>query len=130
MNLIPKNFFFDDNFDRFSLSTPKRNDMRCDIYEKDGNYHIEMDIPGFNKEDVKIEINEGHLTIKASKSSEDNEENKNYIRRERSTQEYSRSFYMGDVDEDNIKAEFIDGVLKITALKKEKVETKKIIEIE
>lgn len=131
MNLIPRGFFFDDDFDNFFLTSPniKRNDMKCDIYEKDNNYYIEMDIPGFAKEDVKIEVDDGRLTIKAAKSAENNTEDKNYIRRERSYGEYQRSFTLGDIDADNIDAKFEKGMLIITLPKKEVVDTKKVIEI-
>lgn len=128
-SLIPKSFFFDDDFDDFFFPTIRRNDMKCDIYEKDNNYHIEMDIPGFDKEDIKIEVDEGRLTIKASKNNENKEEDKNYIRRERSYGEYQRSFVLGDVDTENIEAKFEKGMLIVTLPKKEVIENKKTIEI-
>ena len=126
--MIPS--FFDDVFDNFFVSTPRRNDMKCDIYEQDGKYHIEMDIPGYDKKDIKIETDNGYLTISASKSEEKKDENKNYIRRERSYGEYQRSFILGDVDADNIEAKFEKGMLMITLPKKEAIDTKKIIEIQ
>ena len=131
--LIPKSFFLDDDFDNFffpDISGVRRNDMKCDIYEKDNNYHIEMDIPGFDKEDVEIEVDEGRLTIKASKSSDSKEEDKNYIRRERSYGEYQRSFVLGDVDTDKIEAKFEKGMLMITLPKKDADDAKRIIEIQ
>ena len=54
MDLIPRKFYLDDIFDDF-ISSKKEQNMKCDIYEKDGNYHIEMDIPGFDKKDIQIE---------------------------------------------------------------------------
>ena len=135
MRLIPSNLrntFFDDDFDSFffpSVTNVRRNDMKCDIYEKDNNYHIEMDIPGFAKEDVKIEVEDGRLTIKASKTSESNDEEKNYIKRERSYGEYQRSFTLGDIDVDNIDAKFEKGMLLITLPKKEAEDNKRFIEI-
>ena len=130
MNLIPRKFYLDDMFDDF-MPTRKEANMKCDIYEKEGDYHIEMDMPGFSKEDITIETNDGYLTIKATKNDEVNEEdsNKNYIRRERSYGEYERSFYLGDLDQDNINASFNNGVLKITVPKKETPDNKKKIEI-
>lgn len=128
MNLIPRSFYLDDFFD--SLGTTKNNDMKCDIYEKDGSYNIEVDIPGFDKKDINIESEGGYLTITAEKEDEKNEENKKYIRRERSYGKYQRVFYLGDIDEENIKAEFKQGILKVTVPKLEKIETKKRIEIE
>ena len=130
MDLIPRRFYLDDIFDDFMPS--RRNDnMKCDIYEKDGNYHIEMDIPGFKKEDISIEVEDGYLTIEAEKNNEDKTEDdsKNYIRRERSYNSYKRSFYLGDLDQDNIKAEFNDGMLEVIVPKKEKTTDKKKIEI-
>ena len=129
MNLIPKSFFFDDDFENFFLTSRGRNDMKCDIYEKDDIYHIEMDIPGFDKDDINIEVNDGYLTVKAKKSEEVNEENKNYIRRERSYGEYSRTFNLGDADAENVDAKFEKGTLLITVPKKDESLTKKTIEI-
>lgn len=132
MSLIPRGFFFDDDFNNFFLPTTvnmKRNDMKCDIYEKDDNYHIDIDIPGFDKEDIDIKVNDGCLTVKARKSSEKNEEDKNYIRRERTYGEYQRSFTLGNVDPDNIEAKFENGMLMITVPKKEEIDTSKTIQI-
>ncbi|MDD3895546.1 MAG: Hsp20/alpha crystallin family protein [Bacilli bacterium] len=129
MNLIPRSFFFNDDFDDFFITSSKRNDMKCDIYEKDNMYHIEMDIPGFDKEDINIELKNNYLTIKASKTKEEKEEDKNYIRRERSYGEYSRTFSLGEVDEDKVNAKFDNGTLLITVPKKDQEELKKTIEI-
>lgn len=107
--------------------------MRCDIYEKDGIYTMEMDIPGFNREDVKIEVDDNDfITITAEKSTENNEEDndKNYVRKERSYGKYQRSFYVGDIDKENIDATFENGILKVTMPKKEEEKlSKKTIEI-
>ncbi len=130
MDLMPRKFYLDDIFDDF-ISTRKEQPMKCDIYEKDGNYHIEMDIPGFKKDEISVETKDGYLTIKAEKNNEVNEEDekKNYIRRERTYGKYERSFYLGDLDEDKIDAKFENGMLKLTVPKKEEVDTKKVIEI-
>ena len=130
MDLIPRKFYLDDVFDDF-LPAKREQNMKCDIYEKDGNYHIEMDVPGFSKEDISVEAKDGYLTISAEKKNEVNEEDekKNYIRRERVYGKYERSFYVGDLDQDKIDAEFNNGCLKITVPKKEEVENKKVIEI-
>lgn len=131
MNIIPKRYYLDDFFDDFLVNSNNNgNSMKCDIYEKGGDYHIEMDIPGFDKKDINIETDNGYLTITAEKKEEVNEEEKNYIRRERNYGKYQRSFYLGELETDNIKAEFKDGILKLTVPKKEAVETKKVIEIE
>lgn len=130
MDLIPRKFYLDDIFDDF-ISTKRQQNMKCDIYEKNGIYNIEMDIPGYSKEDISLETKDGYLSIKAEKTNEINEENKNknYIRRERTYGKYERSFYLGDLDEERIDAEFSNGVLKISIPKKQQVENKKVIEI-
>ena len=130
MNLIPRsnNFFLEDVFSDF-LSRDTNN-FKCDIYEKEGKYFIEMDTPGFSRKDINIECDRGYLTVSVSKNSEMNEEEKNYIRRERSTKEISRSFYVGDVDADSIKANFKNGSLIIEVPKEEKIDTRRIIQIE
>jgi len=130
MDLMPRKFYLDDIFDDF-ISSKKEQNMKCDIYEKGSDYHIEMDIPGFNKDEISVETKDGYLTITAEKSNEvkEEEQEKNYIRRERVYGKYERSFYLGDLDEDKIDAKFDNGMLMITVPKKEEVETKKIIEI-
>ena len=130
MDLFPRKFYLDDIFDDFMPTKRENHHMKCDIYEKDGLYTIEMDIPGYDKKDISIENNNDYLTITAEKSEEDNKEEKNYIRRERAYGKYQRSFYVGDLDADKIKANFSDGILKVTIPKKEEIENKKIIEIE
>ena len=130
-SLMPNKFYLDDVFDDFMFPTMKDSNfgkMKCDIYEKDGVYHLEMDIPGFDKKDVNIEIDENdYLTITAERNSENNEEDndRNYIRKERSYGKYQRSFYLGDVDKEKIQANFENGILKITMPKKEEVKSSK-----
>ncbi|MDD2489959.1 MAG: Hsp20/alpha crystallin family protein [Bacilli bacterium] len=132
MHLIPKNTFFREIFDDlFDMPIMRSGDiMRSDIYEEDDNYVVEMDIPGFNKEDLLVDYNNGYLNIIAKKETEQ-EENKNYIRRERYYGEYKRSFYVGDIDESLIKANFENGILKVIFPKKQLEDnSKKVIEIE
>ena len=90
-----------------------------------------MDLPGFKKEDISVEAKDGYLTIKAEKKSEVNEEDesKNYIRRERSFGSYERTFTLGDLDQEKIDASFADGTLSIVVPKKEVVENKTVVEI-
>lgn len=129
MNLIPRKYYLgDDFFDDFFEPTLK-DQMKCDIYEKGGNYNIELDVPGFDKEDINIECNNGYLTITATKSSEDKEEDKNYIRRERRYGSFSRSFYVGDMDPESVEAEFKKGILKIVVPKIEEKPSKTQITI-
>lgn len=133
MSLLPGKFYLDDFFNDFApMSKISRMDyMKCDVYEKDGNVHIEMDIPGFNKEDISIDVEEGILTIEASSSEINEEEDKerNYIRKERVSGSFKRQFTVGNVEENKIKAKFDKGVLTISFPKEEKKETKKFIEI-
>ena len=129
MNLVPKRIFFDDLLDDF-LPSVKENNMKCDIYEKEGNYFIEMDLPGYNKKDITIDVDNEYLTITASKEEHEDEKNKSYIRKERSYSKTSRSFYIGGATEKNVKAEFKDGILKVVVPKIEEKNTKKTIEIE
>ncbi len=130
MSLIPRSFYLDDIFDDLTRM-PKVNEMKCDIYESDGNYNIEMDIPGYDKKDIKIECENGLLTITAEKNSEVNEDNedKKYIRRERVYGKVSRSFNFSDINEDAISARFVNGSLIVTVPKLEKNDSKKFIEI-
>ena len=119
--------FYEDMLDEVDFSKG----MKCDIYEKDGNYHIEMDVPGFDKSEIKIEAKNNYLTITAEKNNEVNEddEKKNYIHRERYYGKYQRSFYLEDLDQEKVSAEFKNGILKIKVPKKEENEDKKYIEI-
>ena len=126
MSIIPRRFYFDDFFDDF---VPSKNDMKCDIYEKEGKHHIEIDVPGFKKEDIKIEAKNGYLTITAEKNNNEEEKDKNYIRQERIYSKVQRSFYLGNIDENDIEAKYEDGTLKISIPKKEQIENKKYIEI-
>ncbi len=129
MSIVPRKFYLDDLFNDLSFAS-ESNKMKCDIYEKDGVYNILMDIPGFEKKDINVETKDGYIKITAEKKTEENDENKNYIRRERTFGKYERSFYLGDLDEENIKASFQNGTLNISVPKKEKEETKKIIDID
>ena len=127
MDLIPRNFYLDDMFDDFLSNKSK--EMKCDIYEKDGCYHVEMDTPGFSKDDLDISVDNGYLTITAEKEVSDSDDSKNYIRRERSYGKMTRSFYLGDVDEEEVDATFRDGTLKISIPKLDEKKSKKVIEI-
>ena len=128
MDLIPSKFYLDDIFDDF-LTTKKGNDMKCDIYEKDNKYYIEMDVPGFEKKDIKINVDNGYLNISVEKENTEENEDKSYIRRERSFKKYSRSFYVGNIDESLVDASFENGILKIEVPKEEKENNQKYIEI-
>lgn len=128
MSLIPRKYYLEDFFEDFANS--KETVMKCDIYEKDGKCNIEIDVPGFDKKDINIECKNGYLTITAKKEEKHDDKDKNYIRKERSYSKTSRSFYIGGATEENVKAEFKDGILKVVVPKIEEKNTKKTIEIE
>lgn len=113
-----------------------QNMMSTDVKETDNGYEISMNLPGFKKEDVKGEIKDGYLTISAetNTSNDTKGEDGKYIRRERYSGSCSRSFYVGEqVTQEDIKAKFTDGVLKIDIPKLEEkpaVEDKHFIAIE
>ncbi len=133
MNLIPRRFDLEDFFDDFFPSERKimtRNeDLKCDIYEKDGKYHLEMDIPGFEKDNINVECENGYLTITAAKEQTKDDSNKKYIRKERSYSKYQRSFYVGDINPDDIKADFKNGILNVVIPVLEKKDNKSKIQI-
>lgn len=109
--------------------------MKTDVKETDTGYELDMDLPGFKKDDLHLELNNGTLTISAEKNLEKNEENKEgkVLRQERYSGAMSRSFYIGDqMTEEDIKARFEDGVLHLNIPKKDarKVPEKKTICIE
>lgn len=117
-----------------------QNVMSTDIKETETGYEMEIDLPGFRKDEVSVELNEGYLTISAAKGLDKNEAESeeeakkgNYIRRERYSGACQRSFYVGEeLTQEDIKASFKHGILTLTIPKKEakQVETKKYIEIE
>lgn len=145
--LMPSIFgesLFDEFFDDFArpaksvarVSTPATAVMRTDVKESDTGYELDIELPGYKKEDVQAQLKDGYLTITASTAT--NEEQKDeagkYIRRERYCGTCKRSFYVGeDIEQEDIKAKFEDGVLKIAVPKKDakpKVEENKFITIE
>ena len=146
MMLVParKNDFFADflsaPFDVFgSRPQPKQampSMMKTDIKETEKAYEFDIDLPGFKKENVHAELQDGYLTIQASTESETEEKSENgtYLRKERFTGSCRRSFYVGEeISEDDIRAKFEDGILHIVVPKKElpaPEDAKKLISIE
>lgn len=111
--------FFDNNF--FSGRNPlygkhEKDIMKTDVREKDGNYEVFVDLPGFKKENVTLNLENGYLTITAEKGLEKDEDEKgSYVRKERWSGSCSRSFYLGDgVRAEDIKAKMEDGILTLT----------------
>ena len=99
----------------------------CDIYLEDGKYHLEMDLPGYRKEDIRLEAHKGSIIITAKKETKEEEkEGKKYVRRERTFGRIERSFYLGDIDEESISAQFKDGILRVTVPTKAEPDKKAI----
>lgn len=126
--------FMDFPFNDFAAANTKL--MKTDIRDTDGSYELDIDMPGFKKEDIRAELKDGYLTISAAtdNSRDEKDTNGRYIRRERYSGSCSRSFYVGEaVTKEDIKAKFEDGILKLSVPKKElkpAVEESKYIAIE
>lgn len=129
MGFLPGKFYLDDLFDDDFAMLKSQNSMKCDIYEKDERVFIELDTPGFKKENIKIDIDDGYLTIEGETNTENDDSSKNYIRKERFSSSFKRQFYVGKVEENDINAKFNDGVLLVSYPKKDGKEAKKFIEI-
>ena len=125
--MLPSRLFFDSFLDDFEEPKFKKM-MRCDILEEDNNYKLVVDIPGYNKEDINVECENGIIKISCEKK-EEFEENKKYIRKERRFEKCERSFNFGDIKEDEIEAKYNNGTLTLTIPKQEKIDNKKNIEI-
>ena len=137
--LLPAVFhenLFDDWFDPFfddmdrELNRESRqvfgkrgaNMMKTDVRETENSYELDIDLPGFKKDEINVQLDNGYLNISAAKGLDKDEEKKNskYIRRERYAGAMSRSFYVGDnLTQQDIQAKFEDGILKLTVPKKE-----------
>ena len=92
-----------------------KNLMKTDIREKDNSYELDIDLPGFKKDELNIDLSNGYLTIQAAKGLDKDEQDKDgrYIRRERYAGSMSRSFYVGDVKPEEVSAKFEDGILRL-----------------
>ena len=121
--MLPNRMFFDDDFFKGEEK------VKTDVYEKDGKVYVEMEAPGYTKEDINISLDKGDLTVTFSKENEE-EENKKYLHRERRTySRITRSFYLGEVEEDEVDASFKNGVLVVSSPKKKEIDTKRTINI-
>ena len=114
--------FFGDSFNRYLKETQHalygkhaRNLMKTDVKETDDGYEVDVDLPGFQKEEVSLDLEDGYLTIRAAKGLDRDQEDKKgrYIRQERYAGACSRSFYIGDVKPEDIKASYESGVLSL-----------------
>jgi len=138
--LMPSVFardLFDEFFDpRYYGYNHNQGLMKTDVKETERGYELSIDLPGVKKEDLKAELKDGYLTILATTNQNNDEKDSSgkYIRRERFSGSFSRSFYVGEeVTQEEIKAKFEDGTLTLQIPKKEntpKVEEKKYITIE
>ena len=133
--------FFDDNtesnVEKKLYGRRGKNLMKTDIKETEGGYELEMDLPGFTKDEIKVSLENGYMTISAAKGLDKDEQDKKsgrYIRKERYAGSCERSFYVGeDITEEDIKGEFKHGILKLFVPKKEAkpaVEQEKYVSIE
>ncbi len=112
-----------------------KNMMKTDVKETDSGYEVDIDLPGFKKDEINAKLENGYLTISASKGLDKDEKDKEgkYIRRERYAGAMSRSFYVGEqVYQEDIRAKFEDGILRLSVPKKDakEVEKKNYIAIE
>ncbi|QEK12854.1 Hsp20/alpha crystallin family protein [Crassaminicella thermophila] len=124
-----ENFFekmFEDHFGFPTLSTG----MKVDIKENEKEYILEAEIPGANKEQIHIDYQNNYLTISVENINEVKEERENYIRRERKVGKSSRSFYIENIQHDNIFAKYENGILKVVLPKDENHRKRKRIEIQ
>ena len=129
--------FFDDRAERKLYGHNAKNIMKTDIKEHKDGYELEIDLPGFHKDEIQAELKDGYLTISAAKQLNQDEKEKEsgkYIRRERYSGSCQRSFYVGDeITQEDIKGEYKHGILKLFVPKKEAkpaVEQKHSISIE
>ena len=135
-------FPFDDDFDKYFFGKKNplygkhaKNMMKTDVKETDSSYEVDIDLPGFKKDEINAKLENGYLTISAAKGLDKDEKDKKgkYIRKERYAGAMSRSFYVGDaVTQEDIKAKYEDGILKLAIPKKDAkaVENKSYIAIE
>ena len=132
------NFGFNDNF--WGKKNPlygkhAQNMMKTDVREKDDSYELDVDLPGFKKDEIKVQLKDGYLTLSAAKGLDKDQQDKqgNYIRRERYAGTMSRSFFVvEDVAQEDIHAKYEDGILRLSVPKKapKKIENTGYISIE
>ena len=141
-SIFGENLFNDDwmdfgfpEVDKALYGKHANNVMKTDVKETDTGYEVDIDLPGFKKGEINAQLDNGYLTISAAKGLDKDEKDKKgkYIRKERYAGAMSRSFYVGEgVTQEDIKAKYEDGILRLSVPKKEAkaVENKKYIAIE
>jgi len=126
-NEEPFDIFFNNFFDFMDRSNVG---LRTDIKETENEYILESELPGMDREDINIELNDNCLIITAQKNEVKEEENDNYVRRERRSGSYQRTFNVENVKQDEIQAEYKNGVLELVLPKKEEAKkTRRMIDI-
>ena len=139
-SVFTNDFANDDFLDDFFNAPARRSymptaSMKCDVKELDQSYQIDMQLPGYDKDDVEVSVDKGYLTVSAShKENKEDKEDGKYIRKECFTGSCQRSFYVGDaVKGEDIGAAFNNGILSLTVPKAEALpqnETKQLVHIE
>ena len=141
-SIFGENLFNDDwmdfgfpEVDKALYGKHANNVMKTDVKETDTGYEVDIDLPGFKKDEINAQLDNGYLTISAAKGLDKDEKDKKgkYIRKERYAGAMSRSFYVGEgIAQEDIKAKYEDGILRLSVPKKEAkaVENKKYIAIE
>ena len=124
--------FFDDSFNMFPVWSGRnplygkhaKNLMKTDVRETENSYEVDIDLPGFKKDEISVDLKDGYLTIQAAKGLDKDEKDKQgkYIRQERYAGACSRSFYVGDVEPDQVSAKYESGVLRVSLPKQAKKE--------
>ena len=128
--------FFDDRFGMFPMWNTGRdplygkhakNLMKTDVRETENTYEVDVDLPGFKKDEITVDLKDGYLTISAAKGLDKDEKDKKgkYIRQERYVGAMSRSFYVGDVESKEVTAKYEDGIQKLSVPKQAKQELPK-----
>ena len=127
--------FFNDNFGMFPVwdgsnalyGKHAKNLMKTDVRETEDTYEVDIDLPGFKKDEIKVDLKDGYLTVSAAKGLDKDENDKKgrYIRQERYAGACSRSFYVGDVEPEDVSAKYEDGILKLSMPKQAKKELPK-----
>ena len=130
---------FDDIFDESWMGFPAwgghnplygkraKNLMKTDVRETEKTYEVDIDLPGFKKDEISVDLKNGYLTIQAAKGLDRDQTDKEgkYIRQERYSGACSRSFYVGEVEADQVSAKYEDGILRITLPKESRKELPK-----
>lgn len=124
--------FFNDPFGMMNVSEGRsplygkhaKNLMKTDVRETENTYEVDIDLPGFKKDEIKVDLKDGYLTVSAAKGLDRDKQDKDgkYIRQERYAGACSRSFYVGDVESTDVSAKYEDGILKISLPKHVKKE--------